>query len=104
IIVSTGLKCQAPDGNFLFAKNPERFANTFEKAILWRRINSSHFLEKREGNAQLLTNRDNGGDVFGKAGPAITNSGVEKTAADTPIHSNAVGDFFHVSAAGIANR
>ena len=63
-----------------------------------------HFFEKRERNAELLTDLNERRDVFRKTRTAVSDTGVEKLAAYASVHSNSVRDFLHVRSARVADR
>jgi hypothetical protein len=61
--------------------------------------------ESQQGkrHAQLIADRDKGGNVLGKTGATVTDPGVEKVPSYAAIHSDSVGNFFDISAAGLTN-
>ena len=53
-VVGVRFEREAPDGDFLFAQDPQRFSYDFEKTLFLRRINPLHFLEQVKRNTKLF--------------------------------------------------
>jgi len=102
-IVGIGLEGEAPDGDFFVLQHPERFANFGKETLALGVVDFFDFLKKREGNAEVLADGDEGGDVFREAGSSVADTGIEEIAADALVRANAVGDFFDIRAAGFAD-
>src|SRR6202040_1044878 len=103
-VIGIRLKGQPPDRDLLFSQNPKRIADKLEKALLLSRVNALHFFQKMKWNTELLADLDERSHIFRKTGTTISDAGIEKLAADAPVHSDSVCDFFHVCSAGVADR
>ena len=55
-----------------------------------------HFLEQIEWHPQLITDGRKRRQIFGKAGAAITQPGIEKRASNPLVHPHALSHFFHI--------
>ena len=103
-VVCVRFECEAPDCNPLFPQHPQRFPDRLQKTLFLSIVYALHFLKQIERSAKSLADRNERSDVFGKTGTAVSNSRLKKIAPDPMIHSNSVGDFFDIGAAGLANR
>ena len=102
-IVRVALEGQAPDGDFLVAQDPEGFPHCFEEAFTLGLVDALDLLEQGKRYAELVADGDESGDVLGKAASAVSQAGVEEVTSDAFVHADAIGDLFHVRAAGLAD-
>jgi len=102
-VIGIGFEGEAPDGDFFVFEDPESFAEFGDEAFEHVFVDAFDFFEEFEGGTELATDGDEGFDVFGEAGAAVAEAGVEEIATDAFIHADAIGDHFDIGAAGFAD-
>src|SRR5262249_48395656 len=103
-IVCIWLECETPDCNPLFPQHPQGLPNRLQKTLLLSVVYALHFLKQIEWSAKPFADRNERSDILGETGTAVSNSSVQKIAANPMIHSNSVSDLFDIGAARLANR
>src|SRR5207249_6491513 len=102
-VVSVWFECEAPDRNPLFPQHPQRFPDRLQKTLFLSIVYALHFLKQIERSSKPLADCNEGSNILGETGTAVSNSRVQEITANSMIHSNSVGDFFDIGAAGLAN-
>ena len=102
-VVGVWLECKSPDRDPLLAQHPQRLPDRLQKALFLRVVYPLHFPQQSEWSAKSLADCNERRDVFGEAGTAVSNSGVQEITANAMIHSNSVGDFFDICPTRFAN-
>ena len=102
-VVGVLLERQAEHADFFVLQHPERVGDFFDEAVHLVGVDALDFLEQLEIVADLLGNFDERAQVLRKTTAAETDAGVEEPAADALVQADALGDFLHVRAGGLAD-
>src|SRR5690606_28366277 len=80
-VIGIGLEGQTPYRNFFVAKNPEGVADFPQEAVSLAAVDVLNLLEEGEGNAELLADGDEGGDILWEAGSTVADACIEEVSS-----------------------
>ena len=103
-VVGAALEGEAEHAEILAAQRPERAANFAQKALALIFVDAHDFIEQAEVVAGFASHGAEGHHVFGKAGSAVADAGIQEPGSDARVGADAVDDLIHIGAHRFADR
>ena len=103
-VVGAALEGQAEHAEVLAAQGPERAAHFAQEALALIFVDAHDFIEQAEVVAALAGHGAKCHDIFGEAGSAVADAGIQEPRPDARVGSDAVDDLIHIGAHGFADR
>jgi len=103
-VVGAAFEGEAEHAEIFAAQRPQGAADFSKKARALLFVDVHDFIEQAEVVAAFPGDGAEGEDVFGKAGAAVADAGVQKAASDARIRADALADLIHVRTYGLADR
>src|SRR5437773_209904 len=101
-VVRIRLEGEPPYSQSLILQYPEGTLNLAHEAIDSVLVHLLDFAQKGEAGSEFLCHIDEGLKIFGQTKSPITNPGIQKTGADTRIHTQPFGHVLNVGARRLA--